>query len=114
MFPFLFFVSIASFFSGILNSNNRFAAAAAAPIFLNVLLILSLLVSFYFNLNFVKQLSYAVTLSGIIQCLFLIYFTKKYYIFSIKFKTKISRKVKFFFKKLLPSVLSSGVTQVIF
>ena len=86
MFPFLFFVSIASFFSGILNSNNRFAAAAAAPIFLNVLLILSLLVSFYFNLNFVKQLSYAVTLSGIIQCLFLIYFTKKYYIFSIKFK----------------------------
>ena len=112
MFPFLFFVSIASFFSGILNSNNRFAAAAAAPIFLNVLLILSLLVSFYFNLNFVKQLSYAVTLSGIIQCLFLIYFTKKYYIFSIKFKTKISRKVKFFFKKLLPSVLSSGVTQV--
>ena len=112
MFPFLFFVSIASFFSGILNSNNRFAAAAAAPIFLNVLLILSLLVSFYFNLNFVKQLSYAVTLSGIIQCLFLIYFTKKYYISSIKFKTTISRKVKFFFKKLLPSVLSSGVTQV--
>ena len=29
-FPFLFFVSLSSFFSGILNSNNRFAAAAAA------------------------------------------------------------------------------------
>ena len=31
-FPFLLFVSLSSFFSGILNSNNKFAAAAAAPI----------------------------------------------------------------------------------
>ena len=31
-FPFLLFVSLASFFSGILNSYNKFAAAAAAPI----------------------------------------------------------------------------------
>ena len=30
-FPFLLFVSLSSFFSGILNSNNKFAAAAAAP-----------------------------------------------------------------------------------
>ena len=29
-FPFLLFVTLASFFSGILNSNNKFAAAAAA------------------------------------------------------------------------------------
>ena len=51
-FPFLLFVSISSFFSGILNSNNRFAAAAAAPIILNIVLILSLLISYFFNLNF--------------------------------------------------------------
>ena len=38
-FPFLLFVSLSSFFSGILNSNNKFAAAAAAPIILNVVLI---------------------------------------------------------------------------
>ena len=38
-FPFLFFVSLASFFSAILNSHNRFAAASAAPIILNLLLI---------------------------------------------------------------------------
>ncbi len=111
-FPFLLFVSISSFFSGILNSNNRFAAAAAAPIILNIVLILSLLISYFFNLNFAKQLSYGVSLSGIIQLLFLMFFTKKYYKPSIEFKSKLSRKVKFFFKKLLPSVLSSGVTQI--
>jgi len=111
-FPFLLFVSISSFFSGILNSNNRFAAAAAAPIILNVVLIFTLLISYFFNLDFAKQLSYGVTLSGIIQLLFLIFFTRKYYKPSIEFKIRLSSKVKFFFKKLLPSILSSGVTQI--
>ncbi len=111
-FPFLLFVSLSSFFSGILNSNNKFAAAAAAPIILNVILILSLLFSYLFNLNFTKQLSYSVTLAGIIQLLFLIFFTKRFYKPSFEFQSKLSIRVKFFFKKLLPSVLSSGVTQV--
>ena len=52
------------------------------------------------------------TFSGIIQLIFLIFITKKYYRPSIEFKTKLSSKVKFFFKKLLPSVLSSGVMQI--
>ena len=111
-FPFLLFVSLSSFFSGILNSNNKFAAAAAAPIILNIILILSLLISYYFNLNFAKQLSYGVTLSGIIQLIFLIYFTGKFYNPSFHFKVKVTSKVKYFFKKLLPSILSSGVTQI--
>ena len=111
-FPFLLFVSISSFFSGILNSNNKFAAAAAAPIILNIILILSILISYFLDLNIAKQLSYGVSLAGVIQLLFLIFFTKKYYKPSIEFKTRVNSKVKFFFKKLLPSILSSGVTQI--
>ena len=111
-FPFLLFVSLSSFFSGILNSNNKFAAAAAAPIILNVVLILSILFSYIKGFDIAKQLSYGVTISGVIQLLFLVYFTKKFYNPSIKLKFKISKKVKFFFKKLLPSIFSSGVTQI--
>ncbi len=111
-FPFLLFVTISSFFSGILNSNNKFAAAAAAPIILNIVLIISLLISFFYELNYVKNLSYAVTLSGFLQMIFLIYFTKKFYLPSIFFKIKISEKVKFFLKKLAPSIFSSGVMQI--
>ena len=55
-FPFLLFVSLSSFFSGILNSNNKFAAAAAAPIILNIILILSILFSYNQNINIAKQL----------------------------------------------------------
>ena len=69
-FPFLLFVSLSSFFSGILNSNNKFAAAAAAPIILNIVLILSILVSYFQKINIAKQLSYGVTISGIIQLFF--------------------------------------------
>ena len=97
-FPFLLFVSLSSFFSGILNSNNKFAAAAAAPIILNVILILSLIFSYFYDLKTASQLSYAVTLSGIIQMIFLIYFTKKYYKPSFQLKTKINKKVRFSLK----------------
>jgi putative peptidoglycan lipid II flippase len=111
-FPFLFFVSLSSFFSGILNTNNKFAAAAAAPIILNIFLIFSLVISNFLNLNFEVNLSYAVTLAGLFQLIFLVFCTKHYYKPSINFKIKISGKVKFFFKKLLPSIFSSGVTQI--
>ena len=111
-FPFLLFVSLSSFFSGILNSNNKFAAAAAAPIILNIVLIFSLITSYYFNLNYAKQLSYGVTFAGIAQLLFLFYITLKFYNPTLNLKVKTKGKVKFFFKKLLPSILSSGVTQI--
>ena len=111
-FPFLFFVSLSSFFSGILNTNNKFAAAAAAPIILNIFLILSLLISYFFDLKYELNLSYAVTLAGLFQLLFLIFFTKRYYKPSIHFKVKVNSKVSFFLKKLLPSIFSSGVTQI--
>ena len=111
-FPFLLFVSLSSFFSGILNSNNKFAAASAAPIILNVVLILSILIAYHQNLEIAEKLSYGVTIAGIIQLVFLIYVTNKFYKPKLKIKLKVSKKVKFFFKKLLPSILSSGVTQI--
>jgi len=111
-FPFLFFVSLSSFFSAILNSHNRFAAAAAAPIILNILLISVL---FYGNIlgdKLVFYLSYAVTIAGIIQLFYLYFYVKKFYSPKLLFKIKIDKKVKIFFSKLLPSIFSSGVTQI--
>ena len=111
-FPFLLFVSLSSFFGGILNSNNKFAAAAAAPIILNIILIVSLIISYFLKLNFAKYLSYGVTLAGIVQLIFLIFVTFKFYKPEFVFNFKFNNKVKLFFQKLLPSILSSGVTQI--
>ena len=111
-FPFLMFISLASFFSAILNSHNKFAIASAAPIILNILLIGVLLFGKILNDQLVYYLSYAVTLSGILQFIFLYLFVKKYFSPKINLSFKIDNKVKLFFKKLLPSIFSSGVTQI--
>jgi putative peptidoglycan lipid II flippase len=66
----------------------------------------------FLNDQLVYYLSYAVTLSGIIQLMFLYIFVKKFYSPKITFKIKIDKKVINFFKKLLPSIFSSGVTQI--
>jgi len=71
-----------------------------------------LIVSYKLNLNFAKQLSYGVTFAGILQLVFLFIVTLKFYKPSLTFKIKTESKVKFFFKKLLPSIFSSGVTQI--
>ena len=111
-FPFLMFISLASFFSAILNSHNKFAIASAAPIILNILLIGVLLFGKILNDQLVYYLAYAVTVAGILQLVFLYFYVKKYFSPNVNFSIKIDNKVKTFFKKLLPSIFSSGVTQI--
>ena len=111
-FPFLFFISLASFFSAILNSHNRFAIASAAPIILNIMLIAVLFYGNFLNDQLVYYLSYAVTISGVIQLVFLYSFVKRFYSIKFTLNIKIDDRVKKFFKKLLPSIFSSGVTQI--
>ena len=96
-FPFLLFVSLSSLLSGILNTNNKFAAAAAAPIILNIILIASLFISFFYELNIAKNLSIGVTLAGVFQFIILIFFTRKFYLPSIKFVKKFNNNIKLFF-----------------
>ena len=60
----------------------------------------------------VYYLSYAVSLAGFLQLLFLYKFVTKYCSLKFNFQIKINNKVKFFFQKLLPSIFSSGVTQI--
>jgi len=111
-FPFLFFISLASFFAAILNSHNKFAISAAAPIILNIVLIGSLFISYWLNMTEVITLSYAVSLAGLLQLLILFFFVRKNFKPILTFKINIDYKIKFFFKKLIPSIFSSGVTQI--
>ena len=111
-FPFILFISLASFFSAILNSNNKFAAASAAPIILNLVLIIILLYAKYLDDYLVIYMSYGVSVAGLIQMIFLILTLKKTYKPQFKINLNIDNKTKSFFKKLLPSIFSSGVTQI--
>ena len=111
-FPFLMFVSLSSFFGAILNSHNKFAAAAATPVILNLILIGVLFFGKFLNDNLVYYLSFGVSIAGFLQLVFLYKFVKKFYLININFKFKINKDVRLFFKKLLPSIFASGVTQI--
>ena len=96
-FPFLLFVSLASFFGAILNSYNKFAAAAAAPIILNIVLIASLFLSQLIEISEVLTLSYAVSIAGFLQLIILLFFVRKNFKPILSVKIKIDKKVNFFF-----------------
>jgi putative peptidoglycan lipid II flippase len=111
-FPFLFFISIASFLSAILNSKDKFLVTAAAPIILNILLVITLLFFHDNELQTIYASSYALTIAGIIQVIFLFIFAKKFFKINLSFGVKINSQVKSFFNQLLPSVFASGVNQI--
>ena len=111
-FPFLFFISIASFFSAILNSNNKFGIAAFAPIILNLVLIFILFFLKTKQDTLVIYLAYGVALAGLFQLILLLLFVKELFTPKIDFNFKINNKIKLFFSKLFPSIFSSGVTQI--
>ncbi len=67
MFPFLFFVSLAAFAKGILNSLRSFFVPALAPMFLNISIILSaLFLSPRFEVPLIA-IALAVTVGGALQ-----------------------------------------------
>ena len=111
-FPFLLFVCLSSFFSAILNSHNKFAAASAAPIILNIVLIGILIFGRKIDDKLIYYLSYGVSIAGFLQLVFLYKFVKRYFSPKFNFSIKLNKEVKVFFKKLLPSIFSSGVTQI--
>ena len=67
VFPYVLFISIAALFSGVLNASGRFAAAAAAPVLLNIFFITALVLSAVFAWNAGMVLAWAVPFAGAAQ-----------------------------------------------
>jgi putative peptidoglycan lipid II flippase len=70
-FPYLLFITLASLQGGILNSLNRFAAAAVTPVLLNLFQIGAVLWSWRFGGDAAEALSWCVTAGGVAQFLWL-------------------------------------------
>ncbi len=72
VFPYILFISLAAMLSGVLNALGRFAAAAAAPILLNFILIGALLLSRSREAEgLAVDVPAAATLDGVVQGTFL-------------------------------------------
>ncbi|WP_299609283.1 murein biosynthesis integral membrane protein MurJ [uncultured Tateyamaria sp.] len=67
VFPYIFFMSLSALFSGILNATGRFAAAAAAPVLLNVLVITAMALAWATGGEAITWLVWTIPLAGVAQ-----------------------------------------------
>src|SRR5690349_3214798 len=72
-FPYLLFIALVALQGGVLNSVDRFAAAAATPVLLNLFLIGALLLMDRFGWRDGRALAWAVTGAGLAQFLWLMF-----------------------------------------
>ena len=115
-FPYLLFMTLTALQGGVLNSLHRFTAAAAAPILLNIVLILSNGVAWAIGSGKSALTGYifagGVTVSGIAQYILLAMACRQV---GISLKPRIphlTADVKLVIWRSLPGIVSGGVMQI--
>ncbi len=115
-FPFLLFISIVSFQSGILNAFNKFAAPAAAPVILNLMMITSVFVFLPFTPTAAHAIAFGVTSAGLLEIFWLTWFLHRQQVYikpQINLPTIIKdQEIKTLFKRIAPGILGAGIYQI--
>lgn len=116
MFPYLLCMSLVAMLSGVLNSFGKFAAAAFAPVILNIVIIGAITGAWLLgavqqkNIGFV--MSWAVAVSGVLQLVLLIVALRRTG-FSIGLvRPKLTPSVKRLLVLAVPAALAGGITQI--
>ncbi|MEY4161073.1 MAG: hypothetical protein RLZZ136_1694, partial [Pseudomonadota bacterium] len=111
--PYLLFISLVSLLGGILNSLHKFWVNAAAPILLNLTLIVALLAFHTADpLETARNQSIAVSLSGLLQFLWLAWACKRCGV-SLKLRRpRLTPDVKRLLALTLPAAAGAGAVQI--
>jgi putative peptidoglycan lipid II flippase len=115
-FPYLLFMSLTALFSGVLNSLHRFAAAAVAPILLNLIMVTMLLYVNFMGWGDSPRTGYAlatgVLIAGIVQ-LTLVWTACVRAGMVLRLRLpRLSPGVKRLLWLTVPGVIAGGITQV--
>lgn len=111
-FPYLLFVSLVSLLAGILNSMDRFAAAAAAPVLLNICLIVTMLGFAEVTATPAHALAWGVTAAGIVQFLWLVLNCHRAGLLPSLPRPRITPQVRQMLLLMMPAALGAGVAQI--
>jgi len=112
MFPFLLFISLTAFFSGILNSFERFVAAASSPVAGNLAIIGALLYLTPYLDNTGQVFSWGIFLCGLVQFLWVFAPCSLRVALVLPKTLSLTKDVKIFFQKMIPAALGSGIVQI--
>ncbi|MDJ0629295.1 MAG: murein biosynthesis integral membrane protein MurJ [Rhodobacter sp.] len=111
-FPYILFISLAALLSGLLNATGRFAAAAAAPVLLNVLFIAAITAAVGLGWPLGDTLAWTVPIAGIAQ-LALVWSAAARAGFRLRFtRPRLSPDLRRLAVIAAPAALAGGVVQV--
>jgi putative peptidoglycan lipid II flippase len=114
-FPYLLFMSLTALQGGILNSLHQFMHAAAAPILLNIVMIVALVLVAPFALPFADiayALAWAMTVAGVGQFLWMVIACHRAGMDLHLPRPRLTPEVRQLFKLMLPGIIGSGVMQL--
>ncbi|MFQ1699536.1 murein biosynthesis integral membrane protein MurJ [Loktanella agnita] len=119
-FPYILFISLAALLSGVLNATGRFVAAAAAPVLLNVVFILAIVLSTLTGraptdtvaMQVGDSLALAVPLAGIVQ-MALVWWAAALAGYPLRLRRpKLTPELKRLAIIAAPAALAGGVVQI--
>jgi putative peptidoglycan lipid II flippase len=111
-FPYLLFIALVALQGGVLNSVDRFAAAAATPILLNLSLIAALLLMKRFGWRDGRALAWAVTGAGFAQFFWLVFSCSQAGLALRLPLPRLTPAVRRTLAVMAPGTVGAGVTQL--
>jgi putative peptidoglycan lipid II flippase len=110
-FPYLLFVTLVTLLSGLLNAHERFAAAAAAPILLNVALVAALALAFLFP-TAGHAAAWGVAAAGVLELLLVWVDARRAGLAPTLRRPAWDAAMRGFFRALGPAVVGSAGVQI--
>jgi len=112
MFPYLTFMALLALYGGVLNALRTFAAPAAAPIAMNIVLIIALLFNQPIGYEATKVMSWAIIASGLIQWLIVLIALERQGFYLRPTMPRLTADIRLLFKRMIPGMISGGVMQI--
>jgi putative peptidoglycan lipid II flippase len=110
-FPYLLLMTLVTLFSGVLNAVERFAAAAAAPILLNLTMMVALLLAAFFP-TAGHAAAWGVLIAGVFEVLLVGGAALRNDVLTVLRWPRFDADVKRFFKALVPATVGSAGIQL--
>ncbi|MGL4240434.1 MAG: murein biosynthesis integral membrane protein MurJ [Beijerinckiaceae bacterium] len=110
-FPYLTLITLVTLWSGVLNSVNRYAAAAAAPVLLNLSLLAFVAMAALFP-TAAHAAGWGVFVAGVLEAALLAFAAWRAGVLAMPQPPKLDDDVKRFFTAFLPAVIGSAGVQI--
>jgi putative peptidoglycan lipid II flippase len=112
LFPYILFISLAALFSGALNATGRFAAAAAAPVLLNILACSAMGLGALMGHEVIRWLIWCIPVAGVAQLALVWIAAERAGLRVRPARPRLSPEMRQLVRLAIPAALSGGVLQI--